>query len=161
MFIALITVSWAIINNIPTDEKTETKYFFAKKDQNFITSQKNEVNLRNLNKYNLNTKSKRNQSGSGTAFYVGELEEGLRATNTLLERLDKIPEGDHERIKQNKVMYEQAIEQREKFMQDHVKQRKELMEKYMIEENKKVANKQKSYAKARKERSKKRKKARA
>ena len=98
---------------------------------------------------------------SATAFYVGELEEGLRATNTLLERLDKIPEGDHERIKQNKVMYEQAIEQREKFMQNHVKQRKELMEKYKIEENKKVANKQKSYAKARKERSKKRKKAKA
>ncbi len=72
LFIAFITVSWAIINNIPTNEKTVTKYFFAQKDKNFITSQKNEVNLRNLNKYSLNTKSKRNQSGSGTAFYVGE-----------------------------------------------------------------------------------------
>ena len=72
LFIAFITVSWAIINNIPTNEKTKTKYFFAQKDKNFITSHKNEVNLRNLNKYSLNTKSKRNQSGSGTAFYVGE-----------------------------------------------------------------------------------------
>ena len=51
LFIAFITVSWAIINNIPTNEKTKTKYFFAQKDKNFITSHKNEVNLRNLNKY--------------------------------------------------------------------------------------------------------------
>ena len=72
LFIAFITVSWAIINNIPSNEKTLTKYFFAQKDKNFITRQKNEINLRNLDKYNLNTKSKRNQSGSGTAFYVGE-----------------------------------------------------------------------------------------
>ena len=72
LFIAFITVSWAIINNIPTNEKTVTKYFFAQKDKNFITSQKNKKNLRNLDKYNLNTKSKRNQSGSGSAFYVGE-----------------------------------------------------------------------------------------
>jgi len=72
LFIAFITVSWAIINNIPTNEKTITKYFFAQKDKNFITSQKNQLNLRNLNKYSLNTQSKRSQSGSGTAFYVGE-----------------------------------------------------------------------------------------
>ena len=72
LFIAFITVSWAIINNIPVNEKTLTKYFFAQKDKNFITSQKNKVNLRNFNKYILNTKSKRKQSGSGTAFYVGE-----------------------------------------------------------------------------------------
>ena len=72
LLIAFITVSWAIINNIPTNEKTITKYFFAQKDKNFITSQKNQLNLRNLNKYSLNTQSKRSQSGSGTAFYVGE-----------------------------------------------------------------------------------------
>ena len=72
LFIAFITVSWAIINNTPVNEKTVTKYFFAQKDKNFITRQKNEINLRNLDKYNLNTKSKRNQSGSGSAFYVGE-----------------------------------------------------------------------------------------
>ena len=72
LFIAFITVSWAILNNISINEKTVTKFFFAQKDKNFITSQKNEVNLRNLDKYNLNIKSKRNQSGSGTAFYVGE-----------------------------------------------------------------------------------------
>ena len=72
LFIAFFTVSWAIINNIPANEKTLTKYFFAQKDKNFITSQKNKVNLRNFNKYILNTKSKRKQSGSGTAFYVGE-----------------------------------------------------------------------------------------
>ena len=72
LLIAFITVSWAIINNIPTNEKTITKYFFAQKDKNFITSQKNQFNLRNLNKYSLNTQSKRSQSGSGTAFYVGE-----------------------------------------------------------------------------------------
>ena len=72
LFIAFITVSWAIINNIPTNEKTITKYFFAQKDKSFITSQKNQLNLRNLNKYSLNTQSKRSQSGSGTAFYVGE-----------------------------------------------------------------------------------------
>lgn len=72
LLIAFITVSWAVINNIPTNEKTTTKYFFAKQDKNFITNQRNELNLRNLNKYSLNTKSKRNQSGSGTAFYVGE-----------------------------------------------------------------------------------------
>ena len=72
LFIAFITVFWAIINNIPINEKTVTKYFFAQKDKNFITIQKNKVNLRNLNKYILNTKSKRKQSGSGTAFYVGE-----------------------------------------------------------------------------------------
>ena len=62
LFIALITVSWAIINNIPINEKTVTKYFFAQKDKNFITIQKNKVNLRNLNTYILNTKSKRKQS---------------------------------------------------------------------------------------------------
>ena len=30
------------------------------------------ISLENLDKYNLNIKSKRNQSGSGTAFYVGQ-----------------------------------------------------------------------------------------
>ena len=53
-------------------KKLKLNIFLQKKIENLITSQKNEVNLRNLNKYNLNTKSKRNQSGSGTAFYVGE-----------------------------------------------------------------------------------------
>ncbi len=72
LFIAFITISWAIINNVPTNEKSKTKYFFAQKDKNLITSQENVENLRNLNKYSLNTKSKRNQSGSGTAFYVGK-----------------------------------------------------------------------------------------
>ena len=56
LFIAFITVFWAIINNIPINEKTVTKYFFAQKDKNFITNQKNKVNLRNFNKYMLNTK---------------------------------------------------------------------------------------------------------
>ena len=73
LFIAFFTVSWAIINNIPSNEgaTTNTKYLFAKEDENFITKQKNEINLRNLNRYRLNTKSSRNQSSSGTAFYLG------------------------------------------------------------------------------------------
>ena len=72
LIIAFITITWSIINNVPSDQKTNTEYIFAKKDENFITNQKNEVNLRKLNRYRLNTKSNRNQSGSGTAFYVGE-----------------------------------------------------------------------------------------
>ena len=73
LFIAFFTVSWAIINNIPSNEgaTTNTKYLFAKEDENLITKQKNEINLRNLNRYRLNTKSSRNQSSSGTAFYLG------------------------------------------------------------------------------------------
>ena len=73
LFIAFFTVSWAIINNIPSNEgaPTNTKYLFAKEDENLITKQKNEINLRNLNRYRLNTKSSRNQSSSGTAFYLG------------------------------------------------------------------------------------------
>ena len=72
LIIAVITITWSIINNVPSDQKTNTTYIFAKKDENFITNQKNELNLRKLNRYRLNTKSNRNQSGSGTAFYVGE-----------------------------------------------------------------------------------------
>ncbi|MFL2802669.1 MAG: serine protease [Paracoccaceae bacterium] len=72
LIIAFITITWSIINNVPSDQKTNTTYIFAKKDENFITNQKNELNLRKLNRYRLNTKSNRNQSGSGTAFYVGE-----------------------------------------------------------------------------------------
>ena len=45
LFIAFITVSWAIINNIPSNEKTLTKYFFAQKDKNFISNQKNKLIL--------------------------------------------------------------------------------------------------------------------
>ena len=73
LFIAFFTVSWAIINNIPSNEgaTTNTEYLFAKEDENLITKQKNEINLRNLNRYRLNTKSSRNQSSSGTAFYLG------------------------------------------------------------------------------------------
>ena len=73
LFIAFFTVSWAIINNIPSNEgaTTNTEYLFAKVDENLITKQKNEINLRNLNRYRLNTKSSRNQSSSGTAFYLG------------------------------------------------------------------------------------------
>ena len=73
LFIAFFTVSWAIINNIPSNEgaTTNTEYLFAKEDKNLITKQKNEINLRNLNRYRLNTKSSRNQSSSGTAFYLG------------------------------------------------------------------------------------------
>ena len=73
LFIAFFTVSWAIINNIPSNVggTTNTKYLFAKEDENLITKQKNEINLRNLNRYRLNTKSSRNQSSSGTAFYLG------------------------------------------------------------------------------------------
>ena len=98
---------------------------------------------------------------SASAFYVGEFEDGLKATNSLLEKLNEIPESEHERIKSNKALYENAIKERQKFMQDHAKERQELMEKYNIEEEKTISNKQKSYAKARKERSKKRKKAKA
>ena len=73
LFIAFFTVFWAIINNIPSNEgaTTNTEYLFAKEDENLITKQKNEINLRNLNRYRLNTKSSRNQSSSGTAFYLG------------------------------------------------------------------------------------------
>ena len=73
LFIAFFTVSWAILNNIPSNEgaTTNTEYLFAKEDENLITKQKNEINLRNLNRYRLNTKSSRNQSSSGTAFYLG------------------------------------------------------------------------------------------
>ena len=73
LFIAFFTVSWAIINNIPSNEgaTTNTEYLFAKEDENLITKQKNEINLKNLNRYRLNTKSSRNQSSSGTAFYLG------------------------------------------------------------------------------------------
>ena len=73
LFIAFFTVSWAIINSIPSNEgaTTNTEYLFAKEDENLITKQKNEINLRNLNRYRLNTKSSRNQSSSGTAFYLG------------------------------------------------------------------------------------------
>ena len=73
LFISFFTVSWAIINNIPSNEgaTTNTEYLFAKEDENLITKQKNEINLRNLNRYRLNTKSSRNQSSSGTAFYLG------------------------------------------------------------------------------------------
>ena len=73
LFIAFFAVSWAIINNIPSNEgaTTNTEYLFAKEDENLITKQKNEINLRNLNRYRLNTKSSRNQSSSGTAFYLG------------------------------------------------------------------------------------------
>ena len=73
LFIAFFTVSWAIINNIPSNEgaTTNTEYLFAKEDENLITKQKNEINLRNLNRYRLNTKSSRNLSSSGTAFYLG------------------------------------------------------------------------------------------
>ena len=73
LFIAFFTVFWAIINNIPSKEgaTTNTEYLFAKEDENLITKQKNEINLRNLNRYRLNTKSSRNQSSSGTAFYLG------------------------------------------------------------------------------------------
>ena len=73
LFIAFFTVSWAIINNTPSNEgaTTNTEYLFAKEDENLITKQKNEINLRNLNRYRLNTKSSRNQSSSGTAFYLG------------------------------------------------------------------------------------------
>ena len=98
---------------------------------------------------------------SATAFYVGEFEEGISATNSLLENLDKVPKTEHERIKQNKIMYEEAIEQREKFMEDHVNKRNKMMEKYKIQENKKNSNRQKSFEKARKERSKRNKKAKA
>jgi len=98
---------------------------------------------------------------SASAFYVGDLDEGLRATNILLERLDKIPESEHDRIRKNKQLYIDSIKQREQIMSDHTRQREELMDKYKIEENKKSSDKQKSYAKARKERSKKKKKARA
>lgn len=99
---------------------------------------------------------------SATAFYVGELDEGLRSTNALLLLLDKVPESEHDRIRNNKVMYEQAIKDREKFMKDHTKQREELLSKYDLknneEEKKKLENKQKSFAKARKERSKRKRK---
>ena len=73
LFIAFLTISWAIINNIPSNEgaTSNTEYLFAKEDENLITKQKNEINLRNLNRYRLNTKSSRNQSSSGTAFYIG------------------------------------------------------------------------------------------
>ena len=73
LFIAFFTVFWAIINNIPSNEgaTTNTEYLFAKEDENLITKQKNEINLKNLNRYRLNTKSSRNQSSSGTAFYLG------------------------------------------------------------------------------------------
>ena len=73
LFLAFFTVFWAIINNIPSNEgaTTNTEYLFAKEDKNLITKQKNEINLRNLNRYRLNTKSSRNQSSSGTAFYLG------------------------------------------------------------------------------------------
>ena len=73
LFIAFFTVLWAIINNIPSNDGTTTKteYLFAKEDENLITKQKNEINLRNLSRYRLNTKSSRNQSSSGTAFYLG------------------------------------------------------------------------------------------
>ena len=98
---------------------------------------------------------------SATAFYVGQLEDGLNATNKLLEKLDKIPESEHDRIRANKNMYEQAMKERESFVNEQTNKRKDLMEKYKIEEKKKSSNKQKSYAKARKERTKKNKKAKA
>ena len=46
LFIAFFTVSWAIINNIPSNEgaTTNTEYLFAKEDENLITKQKNEIN---------------------------------------------------------------------------------------------------------------------
>tara|TARA_Y100001938_G_C8095668_1_gene437978 strand:- start:780 stop:2054 length:1275 start_codon:yes stop_codon:yes gene_type:complete len=98
---------------------------------------------------------------SATAFYVGQLDEGLAATNTLIERLDKIPNTEHDRIRSNKKMYEDAIVHREQHIKDHMKRRDELLEKYDMVEKKKVEQKQKSYAKARKERSKRKKKAKA
>jgi len=39
LFIAFITVSWAIINNIPVNEKTVTKYFFAQKDKRLLCNE--------------------------------------------------------------------------------------------------------------------------
>ena len=98
---------------------------------------------------------------SATAFYVGQLEEGLEATNQMLQKLDKIPVQEHDRIRSNKAMYENAIKDREKHIKDHMKKREELLDKYNLQKEKKIKNKQKSYAKARKERSKKKKKAKA
>tara|TARA_R100001015_G_C4623770_1_gene181674 strand:+ start:138 stop:1442 length:1305 start_codon:yes stop_codon:yes gene_type:complete len=98
---------------------------------------------------------------SATAFYVGQLDEGLHATNVLLTKLDKIPESEHDRIRSNKNMYEDAIKQREQAISNHSQKRKELLEKYNLENKVKTDNKQKSYAKARKERNKKKKKAKA
>jgi len=105
---------------------------------------------------------------SATAFYVGQLEEGLDATNKLLEKLDKIPESEHDRIRSNKVMYEQSMIERDEHMKNHMKQRDDMMKKYNIGENKntqkkkdKMTARQKSFEKAKKERDKRRKKAKA
>ena len=98
---------------------------------------------------------------SASAFYVGQLEEGLEATKKLIEKFDVVPPTEHDRIRANLSLYEQAIAERQKAIDTQMQNRKELFDKYKLEDNKKTELKQKSYAKAKKERAKRKKKAKA
>tara|TARA_Y100001937_G_scaffold128238_1_gene203478 strand:- start:2633 stop:3925 length:1293 start_codon:yes stop_codon:yes gene_type:complete len=105
---------------------------------------------------------------SATAYYAGQLEEGLDATNKLIDKFDTIPESEHQRIRNNKHMYEQTIKERDAKIREHMKTRDDLMEKYDIEDNKKkfenkkkMTARQKAFEKAKKERQRKRKKSKA
>ncbi len=71
LFIALLSIIWSLSNSGQNHISNKTEYVFAEPDSLLDTKSLNEVKLRNLKKYRLHTNSKKRQSGTGTAFYIG------------------------------------------------------------------------------------------
>ena len=77
-----------------------------------------------------------------TAFYAGQLEEGLDACNKLVAS-KKVPKEQQERISNNRDMYINAIKQRNQKIAESKKNAQDLQEKYGFVQKKET--KMKSY----------------